>query len=214
MLSYLKISETDACTFVAVTYGTAEVPPLVRQYFALRARVFIEEMGWEDLASLGQDELDEYDTSRSVYILAVDKRDDRVIGGVRLNPTDQSFFYSQFSTDATTYMLLDAYRGHLPNIPSTICSSEPPVSPTVAEASRLVCSTHRLYRDLLAAGIEYLRGSQYESCLFLTHPTFLHVGKRMGLDVVPLGPVIGTEKDAIQSFRYRIESENDDHRSQ
>lgn len=51
----------------------------------LRHRVFVEEMGWRDLRRPDGREIDQFDTSATVHLLAID--DGQVIGYSRLVPT-------------------------------------------------------------------------------------------------------------------------------
>lgn len=58
----------------------------VDQYYRLRKRVFCDQHGWVEPNPDGT-ETDQLDEDFHLYILYVDKENDEVVGGVRLNPS-------------------------------------------------------------------------------------------------------------------------------
>ncbi len=69
----------------------------LHQYFALRKRVFCDQLKWVE-AKPGGLEFDEFDEMYNLYILNIDERDATVTGGVRLMPTTgQTLMHSVWS---------------------------------------------------------------------------------------------------------------------
>ncbi|EIM27705.1 acyl-homoserine-lactone synthase [Microvirga lotononidis] len=57
----------------------------LEEYFRLRHEVFVRERGWQGLHRPDGREIDAYDNSNAIYLLAIEQ--DRVVGGQRLYPT-------------------------------------------------------------------------------------------------------------------------------
>ncbi|CAO4149901.1 acyl-homoserine-lactone synthase [Methylorubrum extorquens] len=60
------------------------------QAFRLRHRVFVEELGWSNLARPDRREIDEFDDEHAIHLLALDKTES-VIGYSRLLPTTRPY---------------------------------------------------------------------------------------------------------------------------
>ncbi|TFZ59355.1 GNAT family N-acetyltransferase [Methylorubrum sp. Q1] len=60
------------------------------QAFRLRHRVFVEELGWSNLARPDRREIDEFDDEHAIHLLALDETDS-VIGYSRLLPTTRPY---------------------------------------------------------------------------------------------------------------------------
>ncbi len=93
----------------------------------VRKRVFIEKRGWV-LPSVDGYEFDQYDNPFSRWIVL--HQYGEIFAGVRLTPTTAK-------CGVYSYMIRDAQRGLLANIPSDLLICKAPVSPTVWEASRI-----------------------------------------------------------------------------
>ncbi|WP_245667678.1 acyl-homoserine-lactone synthase [Neptunicoccus sediminis] len=113
----------------------------------IRRRVFIEKRGWE-LPSVDGYEFDQYDNPFSRWLVL--HRYGEILAGVRLTPTTaQCGIY--------TYMIRDAQRGLLEDIPSDLLICEAPVSPRVWEASRIFVSDDVPSRDRLLVRTQLLQ---------------------------------------------------------
>lgn len=113
----------------------------------VRKQVFIEKRGWE-LPTVDGYEFDQYDNPFSRWLVL--HRYGEILAGVRLTPTTaQCGIYS--------YMIRDAQRGFLANIPSDLLICEAPVSPTVWEASRIFVTDDVPSRDRLAVQAQLLQ---------------------------------------------------------
>lgn len=59
----------------------------VEESFHIRHKIYVEERGWRDLDRPDKREVDQFDNDDAIYLLALDERTRRVIGGSRLIPT-------------------------------------------------------------------------------------------------------------------------------
>lgn len=89
---------------------------LVRAILRLRKAVFIDRMYWP-LYQYDTIEFEQYDTFNAVYLIAHDGA--QVLGGARLIRTDQVIATGKIKY---SYMIRDAYNGHLPRIPAIFAS--------------------------------------------------------------------------------------------
>jgi len=100
---------------------------LLVNFMEARKQVFIDELQWHVPHAEGM-EFDQYDTPLARWVAV--HEGEHVLGGVRLTPTTAEVgIYS--------YMLRDAQKGLLDDIPKDILFLEAPVDPSVWEASRL-----------------------------------------------------------------------------
>lgn len=86
------------------------------QAFRLRHRVFVEELGWRNLARPDKREIDEFDDEHAVHLLAIDEAD-TVIGYSRLLPTTRPYL--------------------LPMVLPQLCEGTPPSGPHIVEWGRI-----------------------------------------------------------------------------
>lgn len=96
-------------------------------YLRLRKRHFVDALGW-DIPHDEAVEMDQYDNPLAHYALVLSE--DRVIGGARCMPTTSAW-------GAHSYMLRDALRGQLPDIPPDVLATDIR-TPRVWECTRLV----------------------------------------------------------------------------
>lgn len=59
----------------------------VEESFRIRHRIYVGERGWKDLDRPDKREVDQFDNEDAIYLLAIDDREQRVVGGSRLVPT-------------------------------------------------------------------------------------------------------------------------------
>lgn len=103
--------------------------PAFYDFLRLRKQFFVDTLGW-DIPHDDAVEMDQYDNPQAHYSVVV--QDGRVVGGARTMPTTACW-------GAHTYMLRDAVRGRLADIPPAVMPEEI-VSPEVWECTRLVVS--------------------------------------------------------------------------
>ncbi len=174
---------------------------LVRDFMVLRREVFIGEMKWDLAGSTlpGSDsvefEWEQYDAIDTVYLIA--HRGDEVIGGARLLRTDRAPGIGKLRY---SYMIRDAYLGHLPGLPQDVCDDEPPVTPKAWELTRLVARNARVGQALLNATNDFLKEHDADTCLFLGFYPFMRMARAMGYDPKPMGAVTGNGSGKFLAF--------------
>ena len=186
-----RVQETVLCTANQHLFG-----PLYTDLLRARKSVFIDQKLW-DLPNSGGMEFDQYDTpvSRSVVIHEYG----RILGGVRLLPTTaQCGCYS--------YMLRDAQRELLPNIPEYVLYETAPVKVNVWEATRLFVSQNEpaerraiLQTKLITAMANAARDQGATHVIGIVPAVFRRWMNRLGLDAVPLGPKLHIDNDSTQA---------------
>jgi len=171
---------------------------LYHESLALRKRTFVDEMRWP-LATLDDMETDQYDTLFSHHITA--KVDNLVVATLRLLPTTHNLFGS-------TYMILDAHRGRLPDMPASIMQQEI-IDPATWEASRLaICKSvlprdrNALLRELINYAMDFIRGQNGSGMLGLVNPVFIRIFNRLGFSVSQFGPVCHQSDGPICVIKY------------
>lgn len=173
--------------------------PLITSFMVLRREVFIDEMHWDlgRFALPGSDpiEFEQYDTMDTVYLIA--HRDDDVLGGARLLRTDREVGTGRLRY---SYMIRDAYLGHLPGLPSDICADDPPVTPRVWELTRLVARSARVGQAVLNGANDFLKSQGADTCLFLGHLSFMRMARSMGYAPQPMGAVTGNGSGQFVAF--------------
>ncbi len=98
-------------------------------FLALRKHFFVDLLHW-DVPHDDKFEMDQYDNPQAFYSLVLDRG--RVVGGARAMPTTAKW-------GAHSYMLRDAVKGQLEDIPADVMLSEI-VQPDIWECTRLVMS--------------------------------------------------------------------------
>lgn len=101
----------------------------LHQYLRLRKAFFVDGLGW-DIPHNAEVEMDQYDNPCAHYSLVL--RNGKVIGGARVMPTTAVW-------GRHTYMLRDAIRGELEQIPPQVMPSDV-ATDAVWECTRLVVS--------------------------------------------------------------------------
>lgn len=162
---------------------------LVEKYLALRSKVFVEHLGWDDLNVVNGSEVDQYDSDTSYYVLLIDSSTRAIHAGLRVSATVHEQYVSPLSEDPTSYMLRDACLGRLPGIPSDICHAPPPQSQRVVELSRLISNHPRSLRRLIDVACCHFTNQGMEQCLGLAKPSFIRLSKQWGYEAYPLGPI-------------------------
>ena len=172
-------------------YGT-----LCANYLKARREVFIDTKGW-DLPQTEGMEFDQYDTPLSRWVVVHEYG--RVLAGMRLTPTTAQC--GQY-----TYMLRDAQRGLLENIPADVLFMEAPVRRDIWEATRLfvvasVSSQRRLVIQTIL--LEHMAASARElgatAIIGIVPAVFSRWMKRIGMNATPIGPAMEIDRDRTQA---------------
>jgi acyl homoserine lactone synthase len=158
---------------------------LLVSFLRARKRTFIDRLNWRLPETDGM-EFDQYDTPACRWIVLHEFGE--VIGGIRMMPTTaRCGIYS--------YMLRDAQKGLLQEIPSDVLFFEAPVSPSIWEASRLFISqdvpadrrvlVQSILMEALSKSAREMGASQVIGIVPAVWSRWL---RRLDLDAVPVGP--------------------------
>ncbi|MBF9051672.1 N-acyl-L-homoserine lactone synthetase [Roseobacter sp. HKCCD9010] len=155
----------------------------------LRARhnKFIEHMHW-DLPNADGMEFDQYDTPQSRWVCV--HENGKVLAGVRLTPTTaRCGIYS--------YMVRDAQRGLLEEIPSNLLDDPAPIAAHIWDANRLFVAegvSTDIRRDvqmsLMGHMVRSARALGATMLLGLLPIGIPRLGRRLGISMEPGGPIM------------------------
>ena len=172
---------------------------LLVNFLRARKRTFIDRLQWRLPEADGM-EFDQYDTPVTRWIVIHEFGE--VLGGVRLTPTTAR-------CGIYTYMLRDAQKGLLDEIPTDVLFFDAPVSETVWEASRLFISddvpSHRrlqiqsVIMEALSKSAMDLGASQVIGIVPAVWSRWL---RRMDLGAVPVGPKFAIDGTISQAALF------------
>lgn len=171
----------------------------------LRARheTFIQNAKW-DLPEVDGMEFDQYDTPASRWIAVHELGE--VLAGVRLTPTTAR-------CGIYTYMIRDAQRGLLDTIPADLLYEDAPVAPHIWESSRIFVSQKvpanlrfRVQLNLINEMTISARSLGATSVLGLIPENGPRWGRRVGLDIDTIGPVMEIGGEANRCIRINLAS--------
>ena len=152
-----------------------------------RHRTFVEGMNWELPNSDGM-EFDQYDTAQSRWVCVHDG--DRVLAGVRLTPTTAR-------CGVYSYMVRDAQRGLLDAIPTNLLDDPAPIARHIWDANRLFVADgvetairHQVQLSLMGHMVRSARGLGASILIGLLPIGIPRLGRRLGIDMTPAGPVM------------------------
>ncbi|RKF14238.1 N-acyl-L-homoserine lactone synthetase [Roseovarius spongiae] len=174
---------------------------LYARYLNARREVFIDAKGW-DLPETEGMEFDQYDTPQSRWVVVHEYG--RVLAGMRLTPTTAKC--GQYS-----YMLRDAQRGLLEDIPRDILFFKAPVRQDIWEATRLfvsasVSSKRRLIVQTIL--LEHMAASARElgarAIIGIVPAVFSRWMKRIGMNATPVGAPMTIDGDRIQAALMNV----------
>ena len=186
--------------FHVFTMADAYRSPLMRQFFQLRKKVFIDQMGW-DLPVCDLGEVDQYDREGAFYL--VSEFDGHVTGGLRLTPTTTEFETEDGVTQS--YMIRDAQAGRLANMPTDLISCEAPIDPKIWEVTRVITSKEPLQlKKMFAHMSDFLRTQGATHFLFHTRPAAGRLGKIWHYKVEKMGPVVPIGGVAFQVHKVGV----------
>lgn len=168
------------------------------EYLRLRKSHFVDALAW-DIPHNDEVEMDQYDNPCAHYSLVVE--DGAVIGGARAMPTSARW-------GSHTYMLRDAARGCIDQIPSDLLPGEI-ASSAVWECTRLVISdrvrTGSARAECLAAIVNGLVGVATRhgatELITLTRPSLTRTLRQLGFPAFQAGEPYLNRSDNI---RYAV----------
>lgn len=174
---------------------------LLVEYLKARRKVFIDRLGWNLPQAEGL-EFDQYDTPFCRWIVIHEFGE--VLGGVRLTPTTAR-------CGLYTYMLRDAQRGILENIPRDVLFFEAPVARRIWEASRLFISEavparrrgaiQGVLMNQMGTTAAALGATQVIGIVPAVWSRWL---RRLGLDAVPVGARFDIDGTASQAALFQV----------
>ncbi len=171
----------------------------------LRARheTFIQNAKW-DLPEVDGMEFDQYDTPASRWIAVHEFGE--VLAGVRLTPTTHR-------CGIYTYMIRDAQKGLLDTIPQDLLYEEAPVSSHIWESSRIFVSHKvpaklrmRVQLNLITQMVTTAREMGASEILGLIPENGPRWGRRVGLDIDVIGPVMNIGGETSRCIRINLRS--------
>lgn len=169
---------------------------LVVQFFKLRKKVLADQKGWE-LDIFGNYECDPYDGFHATYVVAHDNNS--VVGGGRLHRTTALGVKNIYS-----YMIRDAYKGILSGLPSNIADSEPPLHDAFWEFTRFISTEKNATNDIIVSAFNYVKSMEGTKCYHLGRPSTQRLGRNLGYETTPIGPVCTNNSGAMQAFCCEI----------
>lgn len=175
---------------------------LLVKYLRARRAIFIDRLHWNVAQADGM-EFDQYDTPFCRWIVLHEFGE--VLAGVRLLPTTAR-------CGIYTYMLRDAQRGLLPDIPSDVLFISAPVDPLVWEASRFfitesVPATRRplLQRLLFEQMSVTARQQGALHILGIVPGVWSRWARRLGADATPIGAKFSIDATWSQSVLFNVD---------
>lgn len=160
---------------------------LFANFFRARRKSFIDRNNWDLPEALGM-EYDQYDNPASRWV-AVHKFG-QILAGIRLTPTTaRCGIYS--------YMIRDAQRGLLDEIPSNLLYEEAPVGPHIWESSRIFVDNdtpakirRTVHAHLVIEMTKAARDLGATQVLGMIPASWPRWTRRCGVDAVAAGPVL------------------------
>lgn len=169
---------------------------LLVNLFRARRESFIVRRSW-DLPEAEGLEYDQYDTPASRWIAV--HEGDKILAGVRLTPT-------MSKCGMYTYLIRDAQRGMLKDIPSDLLNFEAPVDPNIWESSRVFVVEDvpakirsRVQMLMMHELVRAARENNIEQVIGLVPAVWSRWIRRLGLVAEPAGP----EMD-IEGFKSQV----------
>lgn len=177
-------------------HGTA-----FHEYLRLRKSFFVDALGW-DIPHNNEVEMDQYDNPCAHYSLVL--RHGKVVGGARTMPTTASW-------GRYTYMLRDALRGSLEQIPTEAMPADVATS-EVWECTRLVISdavtSHAERADCLGMIVEGLVDITHRQggveLMSLSPVPLMRALRQLGFSVSRFGEPYASEIDGRQYAVLRM----------
>ncbi len=169
---------------------------LLETMFADRKRLFVDLYGWDVPVVEGRLEIDQFDTSETVYIMSGDA-DGAHEASIRLMPSTRP------------HMLADLFP-HL-------CPGGVPVGPTIWESTRL-CLPQRhgaarrreLRNILISAMVDFALARGIDCLTGILPDAFRREVLAMGWAAEPLGPAVRVDSGLVGAFAAHVRSDTPD----
>jgi acyl homoserine lactone synthase len=181
--SLLEMPNRPKTVFHVVRWMDPFHTTLLRQYHGLRKQVFVDTLEW-DLSCYDGMEWDQYDTPQTVNILT--EENGKCIGGCRLMRCDMTHKVGEVEY---SYLLRDAFRGMIREIPSSVITYAPTASDEWEMTRAISGRDPRQFRQLLGAAGDYVRAQGGKYCMFISRPSSLRLGAIWGYQIEAMGPI-------------------------
>ncbi|OWU83502.1 N-acyl-L-homoserine lactone synthetase [Oceanicola sp. 22II-s10i] len=201
------IDKTGSVKVTAMSFqNMTQYGDLFVEFMRARRAVFIDRLKWNLQQTDGM-EFDQYDTPEARWVAVHEYG--RVLGGIRLMPTTaRCAIYS--------YMLRDAQKGLLDDIPRDVLFFDAPEDPRTWEATRLFISDDveaerrsLVQRMLMIAMQSTAAQAGATSVIGIVPSVFARWLKRIGMEASPVGPkfsIDGTwSQAALFPLRHRVQ---------
>ena len=176
---------------------------LLAQYLETRKAIFIDRLHWQ-VSEVDGMEFDQYDTPACRWVVLHEFGE--IYGGVRLLPTTAT-------CGIYTYMLRDAQRGVLKDMPTDLLFFEAPVKENVWEASRFfitesVPASRRIavQHELFFRMVEVAQEGGASSILGIVPSVWSRWSRRLGVGAAPVGAKFSIDGTVSQSVLFNIKS--------
>lgn len=170
-------------------------------YLRARKEVFIDQKGWNLPQEDGM-EFDQYDTAKARWVVLHEYGE--VLAGVRIAPTTAQ-------CGQHSYMIRDAQKGVLNDLPFDVLYFEAPVRDDIWEATRLfVCPSVpaerrvRINTLLLQGMAQAAREVGATHVLGIVPAIFRRWMARLGMTATPVGPVMTIDGDKVQAALMNV----------
>lgn len=177
-------------------YGT-----LLTKYLEARKKIFLDDFGWNVCEADGM-EFDQYDTPQARWVVLHQFGD--VLGGVRMLPTTAR-------CGVYSYMLRDAQRGILEDLPTDILFFDAPVEHNVWEATRFFISTsvpsaQRLQVQKLLFNSMSRTAAENGALhiLGIVPAVWARWARRLAVEATPIGAKFTIDGFASQSVLFKV----------
>lgn len=174
--------------------------PAFHEYLRLRKAVFVDALGW-DIPHNDDVEMDQYDNPCAHYSLVL--RHGRVVAGARAMPTTSSW-------GRHTYMLRDALRGSIDQIPAEVMPSDIATS-EVWECTRLVMSDSAAKSEraeclsmIMEGLVDIANRNGGLELVALMRPSFLRALRQLGFAVSQSGEPYLSKTDGHKYAMLRM----------
>ncbi|MCZ0811699.1 MAG: acyl-homoserine-lactone synthase [Pseudomonadota bacterium] len=174
---------------------------LLVNYLKARKRVFIDQLDWQIYEADGM-EFDQYDTPQCRWIIVHEFGE--ILAGIRLTPTTAR-------CGTYSYMLRDAQRGILENMPRDVLFMDAPVDPRVWEAARVFITENvpaqrrmEIQQVLVNQLIATARELGASHVIGIVPAIWSRWLRRLDLRAVPIGPRFRTDGTYSQAILFNV----------
>lgn len=169
----------------------AEHPDILDKMHRLRHQVFVEELKWLDLKSIGGREYDAYDVPEAHYIVVLEQEE--VVASVRMNRFDKPTLLADVFPHLVQF-------DSIPSDDRAVDLSRFVVSPKIGEESRMA----RYGAEIIAAILEYGAAERLRDFTAVISTHFLTTVLSWGVEATALGFPAGNGRESHVAVRVPV----------